>query len=226
MFKNKSQREVKTTNISDNNKFGLPNYTLSEEIINAITHGIGIIFSIFALIFLVVNYPKDFKSIFSISVYSGSLFILYTISTVYHALRISKAKSYLRKLDHCSIFLLIAGTYTPLCTLYITGIASTIVLSLVWIIAIMGIVLNAIDVNKFSKFSLACYIFMGWSVMFMAKPTFQALSNNQLIWLIIGGILFTIGSIIYVIGKKIKYMHSIWHLFVLIGTVCHFIVLA
>lgn len=224
MLKKKCQCESEKPNIFKDNVFGLPNYSLAEEMVNAITHGIGMIFSIFALIFLVINYPKNFKSIFSISVYSGSLLILYTNSTVYHALRMSKAKSYLRKLDHCSIFLLIAGTYTPLCTLYIPGIASTVILSLVWITAIIGIVLNSIDVNKFSKISLACYILMGWSVIFIAKSAFYALSNNQLIWLLTGGIFFTIGSIIYVIGKKVKYMHSLWHLFVLMGTISHFIV--
>lgn len=226
MVKNNCQRKVKLSNNPNGNQFGLPSYTISEEIINAITHGVGVILSIFALIFLVINYPKNFKSMFAISVYSGTLLLLYTISTLYHALKVSKAKSFFRKLDHCSIFLLIAGTYTPLCMIYINGIMSTIILCLVWIVAIVGIVLNAIDVNKFSKLSLGCYIFMGWSIVFIAKPTLQFLSHQQLIWLLTGGIFYTIGSIIYVVGKKVKYMHSVWHLFVLAGSICHFLTLA
>lgn len=206
-------------------KFGIPSYTRSEEILNAITHGIGIAFSIFVLVFLLLKYPKNFKDVFSISIYSITLLALYTISTLYHSFKVSKVKSNFRKLDHCSIFLLIAGTYTPLCMLFIKGIESTFVLVSVWIAALIGIILNSIDVNRFSKFSLSCYIFMGWSVVFIAKPAMIGLSSLQLTWLLTGGILYTLGAIIYVLGKKVRYMHSLWHLFVLGGSISHFMIL-
>ena len=205
-------------------EYGLPSYSFSEELLNAITHGIGILFSLFAFVFLILNSPCTLGSIIGTTIYCMSLFVLYTGSTLYHAVGVSKLKSRLRKFDHCSIFVLIAGTHTPLCINYIKGLESKIVLIAVWIAAIIGIIINAIDVNKYSKISLGCYIVMGWSVLFMAKPTLYYLTVKQLIWLLIGGIFYTVGAIIYVVGKKIKYMHSIWHLFVLAGSVSHFIV--
>lgn len=216
---------AKNSNNPLESKLGLPNYTRSEEILNALTHGIGIAFSIFALVFLLITYPKNFRNAFSISIYGTTLLVLYTISTLYHSFKVPKVKSNFRKLDHCSIFLLIAGTYTPLCMLFIKGIESTIILISVWVVALIGIILNSIDVNKFSKFSLACYVFMGWSVVFIAKPAIRGLSFCQLTSLLIGGIFYTLGAVIYVMGKKVRYMHSLWHLFVLGGSVSHFMVL-
>ena len=209
----------------NSNYFWLPNYTQGEEIFNAVTHGLGVIFSLVAWLFLIFNYPRNIKKVFAFSAYGATLFILYTISTLYHSLKVSKIKSNFRKLDHCSIFLLIAGTYTPICMLLIKGTASMIVLISVWIAAAIGIALNLVDVNKFSKLSLACYIFMGWSIIFMTKPALIYMSFRQLRLLLVGGVFYTAGAVIYVLGKKVKYMHSIWHLFVLAGSACHFIVL-
>ena len=205
------------------NKFNIPKYTKSEEIINSITHGFGVLFGVFALVYLIIMYPKNFKNMFSVCIYGAALVILYIISTLYHAFKISKIKNIFRKLDHCSIFLLISGTYTPVCVLYLKNISSIILLIFLWSISILGIVLNSIDVNKFSKFSLMCYILMGWSVVFLSKSVFNIFSKIQIIYLLIGGLFFSLGAIIYVLGKKIKYMHSVWHVFVLLGTVSHFI---
>lgn len=205
------------------NKFNIPKYTKSEEIINSITHGFGVLFGVFALVYLIIMYPKNFKNMFSVCIYGVALVILYIISTLYHAFKISKTKNIFRKLDHCSIFLLISGTYTPICVLYLKNISSIILLIFLWSISILGIVLNSIDVNKFSKFSLMCYILMGWSVVFLSKSVFNIFSKIQIIYLLIGGLFFSLGAIIYVLGKKIKYMHSVWHVFVLLGTVSHFI---
>lgn len=202
----------------------LPQYTIGEEIFNSVSHGIGIIFSLTALLLLLILKPKTLQNSICYSVYGATLIILYTISTLYHALKVNNAKRIFRKLDHCSIFLLIAGTYTPISVLLIKGQIGLILLISVWSTAILGVVLNAIDVNKFSKFSLACYIIMGWAVIFAVKPLISSLSQKQLIWLFAGGISYTVGAIIYVIGKKIKYMHSIWHLFVLAGSICHFMI--
>ena len=205
-------------------KFNLPFYTLSEEIMSAITHGIGALLAILATVLLLIRVPHTLKNILCVSIYCSTLFILYVISTLYHALKINRAKAVFRKFDHCSIFLLIAGTYTPVCLMYVNITISWIILSCVWIVALIGITLNAVNVNKFSKISLACYIIMGWSAIFMAKPVIESLSEYQLYQLLAGGIFYTVGAVLYVVGKKVKYMHSVWHLFVLAGSICHFMI--
>ena len=203
----------------------LPLYTLSEEIMNSTTHGLGVIFSLVALVFLILKNINSARNIVCVSIYGTTMVVLYLISTLYHALKPCVAKAVFRKLDHCSIFLLIAGTYTPLCAIYIKSRFSLVVLIAVWLAAAIGIVLNAIDVNKFSKVSLACYIVMGWSVIFIIKPVAQSLDKFQMNFLIAGGIVYTVGAILYVVGKKVRYIHSIWHLFVLAGSVLHFFVI-
>lgn len=205
-------------------KLDLPNYSLSEELLNAITHGIGSLLSILGIVILIKKYSNNPLDLTFMMIYCFTLFLLYTISTLYHSLKKNKAKKVFRKLDHCSIFLLIAGTYTPICATILKNSFSFYILAGVWILAIVGIVFNAIDVNKFSKFSLICYILMGWSIVLIARPTIQILNREQLLYLLIGGIFYTVGAIIYVIGKKIKYMHSVWHLFVLAGSIFHFLV--
>ncbi len=211
--------------IAENKNFNLPSYTPLEETMNAVTHGLGVIFALVAATVLFLRYPHNLENILCITIYVATLFVLYAVSTLYHSLKTGKAKAIFRKLDHCSIFLLIAGTYTPLCTLCIKEPIALKVLAGVWVIAIVGIVLNSIDVNKFSKFSLACYIIMGWSVVFIAKPVMRNLTSYQFNLLFIGGIFYTVGAVLYVIGKKTRYIHSIWHLFVLAGSVCHFLIL-
>ena len=205
-------------------KLNLPNYSLSEELLNALTHGIGSLLSVIAVIVLIQKYKGHTADLAFMLIYCFTLFLLYTISTLYHSLKRNKAKEVFRKLDHCSIFLLIAGTYTPICAAILKTNFAFCVLAGVWILGIVGIVFNAIDVNKFSKFSLTCYILMGWSIVFIAHPTIKILNREQLLYLLIGGIFYTVGAIIYVIGKKIKYMHSIWHIFVLAGSIFHFLI--
>lgn len=199
------------------------NYSLGEEIFNAISHGIGAVLAFFAFFLLINRLDHTVKNYVCISFYCFSLFCLYTISTLYHSLKPGKAKNVFQKLDHCSIFILIAGTYMPICLIFVGGLLSKVVFAIVCSAAICGIVLNAIDVQKFSRFSMICYIIMGWSVLLMAKPTFRCLDVDQLCWLIEGGIFYTVGAIIYLLGKRIKYMHSIWHIFVLFGSICHFL---
>lgn len=205
-------------------KLNLPSYSLSEELLNAITHGVGSLLSIWGAVILILKYRDNPISLVFMMIYCFTLFLLYTISTLYHSLKRNRAKAVFRKFDHCSIFLLIAGTYTPICATLLKNNFAFCILAAVWILAIIGIVFNAIDVNKFSKFSLACYILMGWSIVFIARPTIAALSTKQLIYLLIGGIFYTVGAIIYVMGKKVKYMHSIWHFFVLAGSIFQFLV--
>ncbi len=212
-----------TIKLQSHKKLNLPEYTKAEEIMNSVTHGIGVIFSLLAYPSLSKKYSGN--CLFYIAVYCATLFILYSVSTIYHALKPGKLKGIFRKLDHCSIFLLIAGTYTPLCTIYIRKPVAINILIGIWITALAGIIINAIDVNKFSKISLACYIIMGWSVIFIAKPAFESLDSLQTLYLITGGIFYTLGAILYVMGKKMRYMHSVWHVFVLAGSVFHFMMM-
>lgn len=206
-------------------KFGLPSYTVLEEVFNAITHGVGAVLAIVASVFLPLNVSHDVKTMFFVSLYAFTLFLLYIISTLYHALGICVAKKVFRILDHCSIFLLIAGTYTPITMLIIGGKLGISLFIFIWAVAILGIVLNSIDLKKFEKFSMVCYIAMGWCVIFVFKPLLQSINTKQLWFLIGGGIAYTIGAIIYISGKKIKYMHSIWHVFVLAGSILHFLMI-
>ena len=204
------------------NELGLPNYTILEEIFNAITHGIGAALAIAAIVLLPIFAHKDALTITSVTIYASTLFVLYIISTMYHSLGITKAKKVFRILDHCSIFLLIAGTYTPICLTIMRGALGWTLFGIVWGTAVVGIVLNSIDVKRFSKVSLVCYLGMGWCVVAAFRPLLQKITMSELALLISGGLSYTVGAIIYVIGKKIKYMHSLWHMFVLAGSILHF----
>lgn len=211
--------------ISKQKNFNLPLYTLFEEILNSITHGLGVIFAVVAVVMLFGVCPKETKYILCIGIYCISLFILYIISTLYHALGICYAKKVFRVLDHCSIFLLIAGTYTPIGIIVIGGPAGYIIVALVWSMAIFGIILNSINLQKFARLSLVCYIIMGWTAIFAIKPLLENMTPYQLQLLFIGGAAYTLGALLYVIGKKIKYIHSVWHLLVLAGSILHFMMI-
>jgi channel protein, hemolysin III family len=198
-------------------------YSLSEELISAISHGVGVILAIVAII-LCIHASKDNGAIalFSTITYGTSLMILYLMSTLYHSLKPNKAKKVFRIFDHCSIFLLIAGTYTPFCLLTLKGQAGWILFAIIWACAITGIVLNSINLEKFDKASFVLYLIMGWSIVFNFKVLVEAISSTGLFLLIAGGLAYTLGAVIYLIGHKVKYMHSIWHFFVLGGSIIHF----
>lgn len=222
MTKKEVLSEKATLRLKKLKEFNLPEYSISEELMNAISHGIGAALSIVAIVLLILNSNFEIKSIICLTIYSVSLFVLYIVSTLYHALLPGKAKKVFRVLDHCSIFLLIAGTYTPICLLVLNSVVGWILFFVVWVAAIVGIVFNSIDIKKFSKFSMFCYIAMGWVVIFALKPLIDSITTSQLTLLVSGGVAYTVGAILYVIGKKQKYIHSVWHLFVLLGSILHF----
>jgi len=206
-------------------------YTIGEEIVNAITHGIGIIFSIVALVLMVVYaacYGNAWQVV-SVSIYGSTLIILYTASTLYHAITNVTAKKVLRVIDHISVYLLIAGTYTPftLVLLRQNGAIGWVIFGIVWGISIVGMALSALMIGKkFTKIELLIYIILGWIIV-LAFPSILKVMKaaniiNGIYWLIGGGILYTVGTLFY-IAKNKKFFHSIWHIFVLLGTVCHFI---
>ena len=202
----------------------IPNYTLGEERMNAISHGIGGLLGIAALVLCVVKSCIQHNNIAVVasSIYGATLIFLYFMSTLYHSLKVNNAKRVFNIIDHCSIFLLIAGSYTPYTLITLKGALGWGIFGVIWLAAIIGIVFNAIDLNKYKKISVLTYILMGWMIIFAFKPLYESLSKNGLVLLVWGGVLYTVGAIFYGLGKKKKYMHSIFHLFVLAGSILQF----
>lgn len=202
----------------------LPSYTITEEILNAATHGIGTGLAIAGFIALLMNARRGALSLTAVSVFGVTMILLYMVSTLYHALGVCPGKKICQILDHCTIFLLIAGTYTPISLLCFGGVTGWVMFSIVWTVAVVGIVLNAIDLKRFKTFSMICYLALGWFVVFFFKPLLTHLDSQAIIYLIVGGVFYTVGAVLYGLGKKIRYMHSVWHLFVLGGTIFHYLV--
>ena len=206
-------------------RLGLPKYTLGEELVNSISHGLGAAFGIVALILCVVfgAFRGDAWRVVSGALYGSSMIVLYTISTLYHALGINRAKKVFRTLDHCSIYFLIAGTYTPYTLVSMRETSGLLIFGVVWAAAILGITLSAINVHKFRIVSMIIYIAMGWAIIFSIKDLIATVATPGTILLLVGGVLYTIGAVLYGIGKKKRYVHSIFHIFALGGSICHFI---
>ncbi len=198
-------------------------YTLGEELVNAITHGLGTILAVAGGTLLIASsaLQRDPYKLASAIVYGASLTLLYLMSTIYHSIASPRAKEILRIFDHCSIFLLIAGTYTPFTLVTLRSHGGWLLFGAIWGAAAVGITLNAISLRRFEKLSLACYVAMGWAVVFQAGTLAAALSPAGLALLVAGGLCYTGGILFYAIKKP--YMHGIWHLFVLAGSVCHFL---
>ncbi|PKM49334.1 MAG: hemolysin D [Firmicutes bacterium HGW-Firmicutes-7] len=198
-------------------------FTLGEEIANAITHGIGVLFGITALVLLAVKSVQSGSAIYTISMmlYASSLIILYANSMLYHAFKAGKAKDVFERFDHLSIYILIAGSYTPLCLLAIGGVKGMILCSIQWALAIVGVVFKAIWIDKFVKIHVIIYLSMGWMIIFFASSIFSSISFMGLLYLILGGLAYSIGVLFYVFNW-FKYHHFVWHLFVLAGSVLHF----
>ncbi|RHT69306.1 hemolysin III family protein [Ruminococcaceae bacterium AM28-23LB] len=207
----------------DKAKEYLPHYTLGEEIFNSVSHGVGVALACvgFGILIVLSALYGDAWAVSSSIVYSFSLFALYLASTLYHACPNRRVKGVLQVLDHCSIFLLIAGTYTPYTLITLRGALGWSLFAVVWGAAIVGVVLNAIDVQKYSRISMVCYVAMGWVVVLAIRPLMASLAWNGLVLLALGGVFYTVGIVFYVIRRS--YMHSIWHLFVLAGSVCHYL---
>lgn len=198
-------------------------YTLGEEIFNSVSHGVGACLSIAGTVILIIAsaFNGNAFAIVSSCIYGASLIILYTMSTLYHSFTNEKVKAFFRIMDHNTIFLLIAGTYTPI-TMYFLGDATGwILFAVVWAATIFGIVINSINLEKARIPSIFCYLAMGWVIIFAIKPLIETLPFISSLFLIIGGAFYTLGIIFYAI-KKVKYFHSIWHLFTIAGSVFHY----
>ncbi|NKI72906.1 hemolysin III family protein [Dickeya sp. CFBP 2040] len=208
-----------------NKKVEESGYTLAEEIANSISHGIGCVFGIVGLVLLLVqavNHGATSLAITSYSLYGGSLILLFLASTLYHAIPHQRAKLWLKKFDHCAIYLLIAGTYTPFLLIGLNSPLAYGLMITIWSLALLGIIFKLAFVHRFEVLSLITYLVMGWLSLIVVYQLAMKLSAGGVTLLAIGGVIYTLGVVFYVC-KRIPFNHAIWHGFVLGGSVCHFL---
>ena len=199
-------------------------YSKKEEFLNVLSHGFGLVLSLIAFPFLLIKgfaYNGFWKPT-SFVIYGLSLILLYAASTFYHAAKNPMIRRKLNIFDHAAIYVLIAGGYTPFCLVALDSSLGWYVFIFVWLFALVGIILKLFFTGKYDKLSTAMYLLMGWQVVFFAKPLANSLSENGLYLLILGGIFYTIGAILYSL-KKLPYNHAIFHVFVLLGSLSHFL---
>ena len=203
-----------------------PRYTRGEEIFNMTTHIVGGGLGLVALIacVIVAAFNQNVLGVVSGIIYGASVILLFTMSSIYHGLKIGLPKRVFRILDHCTIYILIAGTYTPILLNRFREaypFDAWLIFGVVWGLAILGITLNAINLRRFIVFSLFCYLFMGWIVMFRFNLMLSVLGVPFFVLLLAGGVAYTLGVIFYVLGRRKKFMHSVFHIFVNVGSVLH-----
>ncbi len=216
---------MKRTKLADRT---LPSYTTGEELMNMISHIVGGSLGVIALVLCIIfaALRHNVWGVVGCAIYGASLILLYTTSSIYHGLRPGMGKKVFQVLDHCTIYFLIAGTYTPILFCSIRAVSAVwawIIFGLVWGLAAMATVFTAIDLKKYSKLSMICYIGMGWCILLAAKTAIEAIPLPGLLWLLAGGISYTVGAVLYGVGKKHRYFHSIFHLFVVAGSIMQFI---
>jgi hemolysin III len=203
----------------------VPEYSPLHEIVNSVTHGIAAAFSIAGLSVLVVLavLKGDPWRIVSFSIYGGTLVALYLTSTLYHGIAAPAAKRFFRRLDHAVIFLLIAGTYTPFTLVLLRGAWGWFLFGTVWTLAVLGIGLKVFFMDRSEVVSIALYLLMGWAGVLAIKPAIMVMPPAGIVWMVIGGLSYSLGVIFYA-WERLPFNHSIWHLFVVGGSVCHFFV--
>ena len=206
----------------------LPDYTRGEETMNMVTHIVGGGFGILILVLCVLRAAihANTAGIVGSAIYGCSMVALYTMSSVYHGMRPGTAKKVLQVLDHCTIYFLIAGTYTPImlcaiCPLY--PLLGWSMLAGQWLLLALAVTLTAIDLKQYNVLSMICYIGMGWAILLILPQAMTALSRNGFYWLLSGGIAYTIGAVLYGIGSKTRWMHSVFHIFVVLGSLLQFV---
>ena len=216
---------MKRTKLNDRT---LPDYTKGEEIFNMVSHIVGGAVGICALVLCVVfaALHRNVWGVVSCSIYGAAMVILYTMSSIYHGLSPRlKAKKVFQVIDHCTIYFLIAGTYTPV-TLAglrrVNPVVGFVVFGIVWACCLIAATLTAIDLEKYKKLAMICYLGMGWCIIFFIRPTMEVLGTGGMVYLVTGGVAYTIGAVLYGVGKMKRYMHSLFHLFVIAGSVLHF----
>ncbi|HBV40427.1 MAG TPA: hemolysin III family protein [Erwinia sp.] len=200
-------------------------YSVAEEVANSISHGVGFIFGIIGLVLLLsqaIDSQADAIAITSYSLYGGSMILLFLASTLYHAIPHPRAKIWLKKLDHCAIYLLIAGTYTPFLLVGLKSPLAHGLMVVIWSLALIGVLFKLAFVHRFEALSVVTYLLMGWLSLIVIYQLAMKLSAGGIWLLAAGGIIYSLGVIFYV-SKRIPYNHAIWHGFVLGGSICHFL---
>lgn len=206
----------------------LPVYSRDEEVLNTATHIIGTILGLLVLTLCVIRTAQQgsIPGVIASAVYGLSMIALYTMSSVYHGMRPCFGKKVMQVLDHCTIYLLIAGSYTPVLVCSMIPVFPAIgwgLLAFVWCLAILAATLTAIDLKAYKVFSMSCYIGMGWAIIFFIPQLLQVLSTEGFILLLAGGIAYTVGAVLYGIGKKRPWMHAVFHIFVVLGSLLQFL---
>ena len=216
---------MKRTKLKDRQ---LPDYTKGEEIFNMVTHivggALGIAYLVLCVIYAATH--SDPYAVVSSAIYGASVVVLFSVSSIYHGLHPSKGKKVMQVLDHCVIYFMIAGTYTPitLCALRENSPAlGWTVFGVVWGMSAFAALLNAIDLKKYKVFSIISYLALGWCVVFTVKPVYESIGFEGFLWLLTGGVLYTVGAVLYMLGHKKRYIHSVFHIFIDLASVCHFI---
>ena len=216
------------TGIKTKEKIPIPDYTKGEEIFNIVTHIVGGALGIAVTVLCIITAAMHGNSygVVSAAIFGSTMIILYSMSSIYHGLSpLLKAKKVFRVLDHCTIFFLIAGTYTPiaLCSLRHYDIAlGWIYFGIVWGLAALGVVFTAIDLNRFKVLGMILYIAIGWCIIAVPGIIYEELGSGGLTFLVLGGVSYTIGAVLYGVGKKMRYMHAVFHIFIVIGSLMHF----
>ena len=203
-----------------------PDYTHREEMMNMLSHAAGVVCAVVMMVIAVRASSGDPLKVACSIIYVATVLAAMLFSSIYHGLPKGMSKQVFRVIDHCDIFFTIAGTYTPITLIGIVPINPAMgwtIFAIEWGLAIIGATLNAIDLKRYSKFSMACYLGMGWCVIISLRDTILAMTLEGFLWIIGGGVAFTIGAVLYLIGKKKRYRHFIFHVFVLIGIVTQFI---
>lgn len=214
---------IKRTKLADRT---LPNYTRGEEIMNMVTHIVGGGIGVIALVLCLLNAAGDTLAVVGSAIYGVSMIALYTVSSVYHGLHIGSGKKVMQIIDHCTIYFLIAGTYTPI---LLTAFVPTYpiigwgLLIVQWSLTALAVTLTAIDLRKYRVFSMSCYIIMGWSIIFFIPQILQIMQSAGFYLLLSGGIAYTVGAVLFGIGSKVPWLHSIFHIFVVVGSVLQFL---
>ncbi|MEZ8291062.1 hemolysin III family protein [Vibrio splendidus] len=199
-------------------------YSDIEERANAITHGLGVVLGVVGLILLLIrafDYQADMLTVASMAVYGSSIILLFLASTLYHSITTEKTKRLLKTLDHCAIYLLIAGSYTPFLLVGLRTPLAMGLMAVIWGIALVGIIMKIAFVYRFKRLSLFIYLAMGWLSLIVVYQLAMNIDIGGLVLLAVGGVIYSLGVIFYV-AKRIPYNHAIWHLFVLAGCACHF----
>lgn len=205
----------------------LPDYTRGEELMNMITHLVGAALGIGALVLCILRAAanRNVWGIVASAIYGASMIALYTVSSTYHGMKPGMGKKVMQVIDHCSIYFLIAGTYTPIVLSALRPVYPVIgwgLFGFVWALAILAVVLTAIDLKKYNVFSMVCYIGIGWAVLPFLKQTFHVLTEPGFWLLLLGGIAYSVGAVLYGIGGKKRWMHSVFHIFVVLGSTLQF----